>query len=57
VLFPPADDKGEFKRGDKPRQIKLNVKDIQKLTIAVEPTEQLNLFGQHLDLADAKINK
>jgi hypothetical protein len=57
VLFPPPDDKGEFKRGDKPRQIKLNVKDIQKLTIAVEPADPLNLFGQHLDLADAKINK
>jgi hypothetical protein len=57
VLFPPADDKGEFKRGDKPRQIKLNVKDIQKLTIAVEAVDPLNLFGQHLNLADAKINK
>lgn len=57
VLFPPANDAGEFKRGDKPRQIKLNVKDIQKLTIAVEPAEPLNLFGQHLNLADAKINK
>src|SRR5262249_18988732 len=27
VLFPAANDSGEFKRGDKPRQIKLNVKD------------------------------
>ena len=47
----------EFKRADKRREIKVNIKDVQELRIFVEPVEPLNLAGNHLDLADAKINK
>jgi hypothetical protein len=48
---------GEFKRADRRRELKLSVRDVQELTIAVEPVDPLNLFGQHLDLADAKLSK
>jgi len=48
---------GEFKRADKRREIKVNIKDVQELRIIVEPVDPINLDGNHLDLADAKINK
>jgi hypothetical protein len=48
---------GEFKRADKRREIKLNIRDVQNLRISVEPIDPLNVFGHHLDLADAKISK
>lgn len=47
----------EFKRADKRREIKVNIKDVQELRILVEPVDAINLDGNHLDLANAKINK
>jgi hypothetical protein len=47
----------EFKRNDKSKSVKLNIKDIQNLRISVEPVEALAVFGSHLNLADVKISK
>jgi hypothetical protein len=48
---------GEFKNGEKPREVRVNIKDIQELRISVEPMNLASLDGNHLDLADAKISK
>ncbi|MBL8797995.1 MAG: NPCBM/NEW2 domain-containing protein [Planctomycetia bacterium] len=47
----------EFKRQDKSKPVKLNIKDVQTLRISVEPVEPLAVFGSHLNLADVKISK
>lgn len=46
----------EIKKNDKPKEIRLNVKDVQELVIKVHP---VGLFpiGQHLNMADAKVTK
>lgn len=47
---------GEFKRSDKRRDLKLIIKDVQELKIAVDSVELLK-FGSHLNLVDAKFTK
>ena len=47
----------EFKRHEKSKPVKLNIKDVQNLRISVEPVEPLAVFGSHLNLADVKISK
>jgi len=44
----------EVKKGDKPKEIRLNVKDVQDLRIKVHPVGVLP-FGHHVNLADAKV--
>jgi len=49
---------GEFKKNDKRRDIKLNLKDVQELRITVESVELLGFAeGCNLNLADVKISK
>jgi hypothetical protein len=43
-------------RKDAPKEVKFNIKDVQKLRIVVSSGELLDL-GKHVDLADAKISK
>ena len=47
-----------FDRKDKPKaqEVKLNVKDVQKLRISVRAGDFIG-YGKHLDLADAKVSK
>jgi hypothetical protein len=47
----------EFKNGDKPREVRLIIKDVQELRISVEPVNLASLDANQLDLADAKISK
>jgi hypothetical protein len=47
----------EFKNGEKRREVRLIVTNIQELRIAVEPVNLASLDGNHLDLADAKVSK
>lgn len=46
----------EIKKTDKPKEVRLNIKDVQELRIKVHP---VGLFpiGQHLNIADAKVTK
>jgi hypothetical protein len=43
-------------RKDKPKELTLNIKDVQKLKIIVTTNDLLDT-GKHLDLADAKVKK
>jgi hypothetical protein len=47
---------GEFRRNDPPRLVPLNVKDVDRLTIAVRPTGVL-AYGLRVDLGNARVNK
>src|SRR5262245_12073187 len=51
VLFETA-----VTRKDPPREVKFNIKDVQKMRIVVSSAELLDL-GKHVNLADAKISK
>lgn len=46
----------EFTRKDKPREVRLNIQNVQTLRISVLSVEALD-FANHLDLADVKISK
>lgn len=48
---------GEFKHGEKAREIRVIIKDVQELRIAVEGFNLERVAGNHLDLAEAKVSK
>jgi hypothetical protein len=47
----------EFKNGEPRREVRIIIKNVQELRIAVEPVNIASVDGNHLDLADAKISK
>jgi len=50
--------KGRDEKAPRPvERIALNIKDVKELRIKVEPLNPLDIFGSHVNLADAKISK
>jgi hypothetical protein len=46
----------EIKKADKPKELRLSLKDVQELRIKVHPVGVLP-FGHHVNIADAKVTK
>jgi hypothetical protein len=37
--------------------VRINIKDVQKLRLSVQPGDGIGIFGKHIDLADVKVSK